>query len=156
MIQTIYTKYIEKNKKAVVSIGAAVALTLLVEYVYKKLTVPPKKYRAYPCITYIDLIKAAFKGETVYEQKKRIILPILNKANGVYMVCRHIKERYRINSLLQLPTHVGWQMRSTNPVINKTFMSDMGNKSSNTCVQLLDSFSRRTVSQSRKHAWIRR
>jgi pyrroline-5-carboxylate reductase len=85
-LQNVYSNHIETNKKAVVSIGAAVTLSLFANYVYKKLTVPPKKYSAFPCITYVDVVKGVFKGETVYEQKKRIVLPILNEANGVYLV----------------------------------------------------------------------
>lgn len=85
-LQELYTRYIEKNKKAAISIGAAVTLTLLVEYAYKKLTVPPKKYKGIPCLTYVDLIKDAFNGETVYSQKKKLVLPLLKKGNGVYMV----------------------------------------------------------------------
>lgn len=81
-----YLPYLQKNKKTVWSISAAVTATFLVRYVYRKLTVPPKKLRAFPCVTYIDLIKTIMRGDMAYEEKRKLVLPLLNKANGLYLV----------------------------------------------------------------------
>ncbi|CEP14750.1 hypothetical protein [Parasitella parasitica] len=101
----IYLPRLKNNKKTVVSISAAVTVSLLARYVYRLLTVPPKQFEGLPCITYIDLLKSIFRGDRIYDQKKRLALPLLNKSNGE-------------------PTHVGWQIRSTNPVINKFILND--------------------------------
>lgn len=77
---------IKKNKKAVYSISAAVTVTLLAKYIHRRLTVPPKALRGLPCITYVDLLKAIWRGDTVYDQRRRLVLPLLDKANGIFVV----------------------------------------------------------------------
>ena len=99
---------LKSNKKTVISISAAVTVSLLANYVYRLLTVPPKQFSGLPCITYVDILKSIFRGDRIYDQKKCLVLPLLDKANGVFVE----------------PTHVGWQIRSTNPVINKFILND--------------------------------
>lgn len=77
---------IKSNKKTVVSISAAVTVSLLGRYVYRLLTVPPKQFKGLPCITYIDLIKSILRGDRIYDQRKQLALPLLDKANGVFVV----------------------------------------------------------------------
>ncbi len=78
--------HIKKNKKTVWSISAAITVTVLVKYIHRKLTVPPKRLRGLPCITYIDLLKSIWRGDTVYDQKRKLALPLLDKADGVFLV----------------------------------------------------------------------
>ncbi|KAL7314552.1 hypothetical protein PS15m_006108 [Mucor circinelloides] len=99
---------LKNNKKTVISISAAVAVSLLAGHVYRLLTVPPKQFRGLPCITYIDLIKSILRGDRIYDQRRKLALPLLDKANGVFVE----------------PSHVGWQIRSTNPTINKAILND--------------------------------
>lgn len=77
---------LKKNKKTVWSISTAVALTVVVKYIHRKLTVPPKELRGLPHITYLDLLKSIWRGDTVYDQKRNLVLPLLDKADGVYVV----------------------------------------------------------------------
>ncbi|GAN04773.1 cytochrome P450 [Mucor ambiguus] len=99
---------IKDNKKTVVSISAAVTVSLLAGYVYRLLTIPPKQFNGLPCITYIDLVKSILCGDLIYAQRKKLALPLLDKAKGVFVE----------------PSHVGWQIRSTNPIINKAILND--------------------------------
>ncbi|KAI9255830.1 cytochrome P450 [Helicostylum pulchrum] len=105
----VYIPYLENNKKTVCSITAAISVTTLACYFYRKLTVPSKNLRNLPRITYIDLLKSIMKGEGIYERKKRLIIPLLDKAEGLYLE----------------PSHVGWQLRSTNPKHSKLLLADM-------------------------------
>lgn len=77
---------LKNNKKTVISISAAVAVSLLAGHVYRLLTVPPKQFRGLPCITYIDLIKSILRGDRIYDQRRKLALPLLDKANGVFVV----------------------------------------------------------------------
>jgi hypothetical protein len=81
-----YIPYLEKNKKTVCSISAAITVAALARYFYRKLTVPPKNLRNLPRITYVDLLKSIMDGEGIYERKKRLIIPLLDKAEGLYLV----------------------------------------------------------------------
>ncbi|CAO3625785.1 unnamed protein product [Mucor hiemalis] len=100
---------IKKNRKTVYSISVAVTLTLLAKYIHRKLTVPPKALRGLPRITYIELLKGIWRGESIYDQRRRVALPLLDKANGIFLE----------------PTHLGWQIRSANPIFNKYLLSDI-------------------------------
>ncbi|KAL9559225.1 hypothetical protein MBANPS3_000542 [Mucor bainieri] len=104
----VWLPRIKNNKKTVVSISAAVTISLLARYVYRLLTVPPKQLRGLPCITYIDLLKSIYRGDRIYDQRKKLALPLLDRANGVFVE----------------PSHAGWQIRSTNPIINKAILND--------------------------------
>lgn len=77
---------LKNNKKTVISISAAVAVSLLAGQVYRLLTVPPKQFKRLPCITYIDLIKSILRGDRIYDQRRKLALPLLDKANGVFVV----------------------------------------------------------------------
>lgn len=77
---------IKDNKKTIVSISAAVTMSLLARHVYRVLTVPPKQFDGLPCITYIELVKSILRGERIYDQRKQLALPLLDKANGVFVV----------------------------------------------------------------------
>lgn len=87
---------LKSNKKTVVSISAAVTVSLLANYVYRLLTVPPKQFKGLPCITYVDILKSIFRGDRIYDQKKRLVLPLLDKANGVFVVSISYKQSFEL------------------------------------------------------------
>jgi hypothetical protein len=82
----VYLPRLKRDKTIIYSISVAVTLISFGRYIYRKMTVPPKKYRAFPCVTYVDLLKSIFRGDTVYEQKRKLVLPLLEEANGIYVV----------------------------------------------------------------------
>lgn len=82
-----YLPFLQKNKKAVYSISAAVTITALSRYIYTKYVIPPKHLRHLPYVSYYDIIKAALiKGVTM----EGTVLKLLDEADGLYLVYNYI------------------------------------------------------------------
>jgi hypothetical protein len=75
-----------RKKAGVISVSAAVFLTLLYS-VIQKINRPPKALRHLPYVGYLSFLKYVFKDELFETYSKELIMPLLKKeSNGVYMV----------------------------------------------------------------------
>ncbi|KAF7728817.1 cytochrome P450-dit2 [Apophysomyces ossiformis] len=108
----LYAKYAHTmSKPKIISIGVSVALAMLY-WSYRRATAPPKHLRHLPYVGPFDLIKSIIRGDSAYEQRRRVIAPLLDKANGFYT--------------MNMP--VGWTIFSTNPEANKLILTNMGTR----------------------------
>ncbi|KAI8980476.1 cytochrome P450 [Pilobolus umbonatus] len=104
IIETLY----KNNKKPVKSITAALAITLVCRYVYRHLTLPPKKLRDFPVVGYMDMIKSQMKGEDMFSMEKRLVLPLLKKYQGFYVE----------------PRMSEWIIKCSHPIFGKKILAD--------------------------------
>ncbi|KAI8381241.1 cytochrome P450 [Radiomyces spectabilis] len=103
-----YTTYILSYSKQtrLITLGCVTACVLLCRVIYN-INRPPPQLRHLPYISYFDLIKSILMGESVFELRQRKVLPIIDKANGLYLQ----------------PMRSGWTLFSTNPGANKAILT---------------------------------
>ncbi|KAI8059891.1 cytochrome P450 [Gongronella butleri] len=86
---------------------ACLAVAAWVAYKIRSIVVPPRSIRHLPRITYTRLIASLLRGDSHYEFQRQCITPLLNKADGTYLV----------------PFPPTWAVATSNPRHIKTILS---------------------------------
>lgn len=96
-VATVVDFYNEKitprltTKNKVVTISAAVALSLILLF-REKVLKPPKKLRHIPYVGIFDIFKVLFLGETFWQRAYRAQLPLIEspESKGLFMVSNFV------------------------------------------------------------------
>ncbi|KAI8328859.1 cytochrome P450 [Choanephora cucurbitarum] len=93
-----------RKKTGVISVGAAVILTLLYNTL-QKFNRPPKQLRHLPYISYFTFLKYSFRDALFETFSKEMTMPLV-RSNGIYM----------------RPTVEGWSVQVANPIAVKQIL----------------------------------
>ncbi|KAI9269153.1 cytochrome P450 [Phascolomyces articulosus] len=99
-------------------IGIAAAVALVVQRIHRSIFQPPKNLKHIPAVPYSEQFLSMSRKECLNERTRRLIFPILSKANGVYLNRSAIK----------------WTVYVANPILAKAvvFRPEFANKATET------------------------
>lgn len=108
-LMRLVAPYLRNKKTGVISLSAAVLLTLIYTTI-QKFNRPPPSLRHLPYVSYFSFLKYIFKDELFETYSKKLIMPLIKESSGVYM----------------RPTVTGWAVELANPLAVKQLLFKQG------------------------------
>jgi hypothetical protein len=102
--------YIKNKKAGVVSLSAAVVLTLLYN-TFQKFNRPARKLNHLPHVTFFSLLNYSIRDKLYETYSRELVMPLITKSNGVYIVSTKLKNtRFAVTvlTLITSETHYDW------------------------------------------------
>ncbi|KAG2228009.1 hypothetical protein INT45_012033 [Circinella minor] len=94
----------------------ATAATYYIRRLYRQIYTIPKNLNHIPAISYGDLLKSLGNNEPLLQRTKRLVFPILSKANGIYLI-RRSNNKFPFD----------WTVYVANPVLARHILYKPGN-----------------------------